>query len=276
MPLTRTAPDLETFWRVDDFTDPWTEAAWIVLMHGVAETSDAWFAWIPHLARRYRVLRFDVRGYGQSTPMPRDHAWSLDRIADDLESLTTQLGIGAYHLVAAKVGGTMALHHASRRPAALKSLTVLGTPVVTASAVDSGYSSREIEDKGVGHWARRTMRNRLGTALPPAAQEWWATMMERTPASTQAGFMDFLPGIDVRPLLPRIVCPTMVVITGDPNNPAQNLTGLESTRAWQQTIPHSRLHVIPNDSFHVAATAPDDAAQATLAFIDEQERASHG
>jgi 3-oxoadipate enol-lactonase len=153
----------------------------------------------------------------------------------------------------------------------LKSLTVLGTPVVTASAVDSGYSSREIDEHGVGHWARRTMRNRLGTSMPAEAQAWWARMMERTPASTQAGFMDFLPGIDVRPVLPRIACPTLVVTTGDPSNPAQNITGLEATRAWQETIPHSELLVIPDDSFHVAATAPDTAARATLAFIDRME-----
>jgi 3-oxoadipate enol-lactonase len=276
MPLIRLAPDLETFWRVDDFTDPWREAPWIVLMHGVAETSDAWYAWIPHLARRYRVLRFDLRGFGQSTPMPRDHPWSLDRIGEDLQALTRHLGIDAFHLVAAKVGGTMALHFASGQPAALKSLTVLGTPVVTASAVDSGYSSREIEEQGVGHWARRTMRNRLGSSMPPSAHEWWARMMERTPASTQAGFMDFLPSVDVRPLLPRIACPTLVVTTGDASNPAQNITGLAATRAWQQTIPRSELLVIPDDSFHVAATAPDAAATATRAFIDRVEDPTHG
>mgnify|MGYP001409761814 CR=1 FL=1 len=273
MPLIRTAPDLETFWRIDDFTDPWTQAPWIVLMHGVAETSDAWYAWIPHLARRYRVLRFDVRGFGRSSPMPRDHQWSLARIGDDLRALTAQLHIPRYHLVAAKVGGTMALHFASTQPAELASLTVLGTPVVTASARDSGYSAQEIEERGVGHWARRTMRNRLGTALPPEGQEWWARMMETTPASTQAGFMDFLPGIDVRPQLPHIACPTLVVITGDPHNEAQNLTSEEATRAWQGTIPRSELRVIPNDSFHVAATAPDEAARVTLEFIDRQEAA---
>lgn len=272
MPLTRVSADLETFWRIDDFTDPWHRAPWIVLMHGVAETSDAWYAWVPHLARRYRVLRFDVRGFGQSTPMPRNYGWSMDQIGDDLLALTRHLCIDRFHLVAAKVGGTMALHLAARRPAPLASLTVLGTPVVTASAVNSGYSSREIEEHGVGRWARRTMRNRLGTAMPAEAQEWWAQMMEKTPASTQAGFMDFLPAIDIRPLLPKILCPTLVVTTGDPSNPAQNITGLEATRAWQQTIPGSELLVIPDDSFHIAATAPDTAARATLAFIDRQQQ----
>lgn len=268
MPLIRTAPDLETWYQIDDFTDPWGSAPWIVLMHGVAETSEAWFAWIPHLARRYRVLRFDVRGFGRSTAMPRDHRWSFDRIGADLLSLTSQLGIDAFHLVAAKVGGTMALHFAAGRPAALRSLTVLGTPAVTK---DSTYSAEEIDRMGVGHWARRNMKSRLGTALPPAAHEWWAVMMEGTPASTQSGFLRFLPTVDVRPQLPRIACPTLVVTTGDPHNDAQLITGLDGTRAWQQTIPHSELCVIANDSFHVAATAPDAAAQATLSFIDRVE-----
>jgi pimeloyl-ACP methyl ester carboxylesterase len=271
MPVIQTASDLRTWYCIDDFTDPWTQAPWIVLMHGVAENSDAWYGWIPHLARRYRVLRFDVRGFGRSSPMPREYDWPFERIGDDLSELTAQLNIDSFHLVSAKVGGTMALHYASRGPKALKSVSVLGTPVVTASATDSGYSSKEIDEKGVGHWARRTMQNRLGSVLPPEAQEWWARMMETTPASTQSGFMRVLPTIDIRPLLPFIQCPTLVIITGDPNNPAQNLTGVEATKAWQSTIPNSELKIIANDSFHVAATAPDLAAKAVLKFIDSHE-----
>ncbi len=270
MPCIRTAPDLQTWYCIDDFTDPWSDAPWVVLMHGVAESSDAWYAWIPHLARRYRVLRFDMRGFGRSSPMPRDYPWNLDQVGDDLLALTQALGITSFHLVSAKVGGTMALQFASRRPKALRSLAVHGTPVVAANP---DYSSREIDEHGVGHWARRTMTNRLGTGMPPEAREWWAQMMARTPASTQAGFMDHLQAIDIRPVLPRIACPTLVVITGDPNNAAQNLTGLEATRAWQSTIPQSELLVIPNDSFHVAATAPDEAAAATRRFIDRQDAA---
>ena len=274
MPVIRTAADLETFYQVDDFTDPWTEAPWIVLMHGVAESSDAWFGWIPHLARRYRVLRFDVRGFGRSTPMPRDHAWSFAQIGDDLLALTNALGIASFHLVAAKVGGTMALDFAAGRPPQLRSLTVLGTPVEGASSKQFGFSPDEIDQHGVGHWARRTMKNRLGTCLPEEGREWWACMMEQTPASTQSGFMRFLPQVDVRPRLPLIQCPTLVVTTGDPANGAQIITGLDFVRSWQGTIPGSELRIIPNDSFHIAATDPDRAALATLEFIDRQQSIS--
>jgi 3-oxoadipate enol-lactonase len=55
-----------TIW-VDDFTEPRGEPETILLLHGNAESSLAWYAWIPTLARRYRVLRPDMRGYGAST-----------------------------------------------------------------------------------------------------------------------------------------------------------------------------------------------------------------
>ena len=47
MPVVQTATDLQTWYRIDDFTDPWTHAPWIVLMNSVAENSDAWYgqAW---------------------------------------------------------------------------------------------------------------------------------------------------------------------------------------------------------------------------------------
>ena len=139
-------PDCEMFYRVDDFTDPWTKAPWVVLMHGVAESSDAWYGWIPHLARHYRVLRFDIRGFGRSSAMPRHYPWDLDQPGDDLLALTQALGIESFHLVAAKVGGTMALQFASRQPKPLRSLSVLGTPVVAANP---DYSSREIDEHDV-------------------------------------------------------------------------------------------------------------------------------
>ncbi len=263
---------------IDDHTDPWgPPRPWIVLQHGVAESLDAWFAWIPHLSRRYRVLRYDVRGFGRSTPMPRDHRWSLDRLSDDLDAVVDAHGIDRFHLVAAKVGGTAALAYAARDGRAtrhrLASLTVLGAPIEGASSRKVGYSSQEIIDHGVEHWARRTMGNRLGSRMPPAAHDWWGTMMGRTAATTQAGFLDFLPTVDVEPLLPSIACPVLVVTTGAAGNPAQSITDLALVRRWAATIPAAEVLVVPNDSFHVAATDPDETAVATRAFIDRVEAA---
>src|SRR6202035_4914133 len=85
MPMSefRPSPDLQMHYNVDDFTDPWRQPQTILMLHGNAESGLAWYAWVPKLARQYRVVRPDMRGFGQSTPMPPDHAWTLDELTAD-------------------------------------------------------------------------------------------------------------------------------------------------------------------------------------------------
>ena len=56
------------FYRVDDFTDPWTRAPTVLLLHPGMGSSQRLFGWVPHLARHYRVVRPDTRGHGRSEP----------------------------------------------------------------------------------------------------------------------------------------------------------------------------------------------------------------
>src|SRR6266851_2197306 len=107
MPNFRPSPDLDMHYRVDDFTDPWRSPETILLLHGNAESGVAWNGWVPTLARDYRVVRPDMRGFGASTPMPADYAWTLDLLIDDFVGLMDALDIARFHLVGAKIGGTI-------------------------------------------------------------------------------------------------------------------------------------------------------------------------
>ena len=104
MPTIRLSPELDLSYRVDDFTDPWTTPETVVFLHGIAESSQAWRAWVPHFARRYRVVRLDQRGFGESTPMPADFAWNIDVLVRDLAQAADLLNLGTFHLVSAKLG----------------------------------------------------------------------------------------------------------------------------------------------------------------------------
>jgi 3-oxoadipate enol-lactonase len=128
MPTFHIPPSLDLHYLVDDYTDPWRTPGTILLLHGNAESSAAWYAWVPCLAHRYRVVRPDMRGFGASTPMPRDFPWTLDSIIDDFCRLLDALGVERFHLVGAKIGGTIARAFAARRPERVRTLTVVGTP----------------------------------------------------------------------------------------------------------------------------------------------------
>ena len=270
MPTFRSTPDLVMHYEVDDFCDPWGDKQTILMLHGNAESSAAWYGWVPHLARRYRVVRPDMRGFGASTPMPRDFPWTLDVLIDDFIRLMDMLEINRFHLVGAKIGGTIARAFAARRPGRVASLTVVGTPppIREGAAERAPELADEFETQGVEHWARRTMAGRLGSEFPPEGVEWWIKFMGRTAVSTQIGFMKTIACADIRADVPKIQCPTLVVTTD-----GSGLASVDATRAWQQQIPNSTLVVLPGNSYHVAASHAQHCAEAARDFIDRNSGA---
>jgi pimeloyl-ACP methyl ester carboxylesterase len=264
MPTLELSPGHQMHYRVDDFTDPWDTPATVLLLHGNAESGAAWYGWVPQLARHLRVVRPDMRGFGDSTPMKPDFPWTLDTIIEDYVRLMDRLGVDRFHLVGAKIGGTIARAFAARRPERVLSLTVVGTPPpLRAGAAERAPEMRaEFENDGVEPWARRTMTSRLGDTFPAAGVEWWTSFMSRTAVSTQVGFMGTIACADIRADLPRIACPTLVITTE-----GSGLASVEETRAWQRTIARSELLVLPGNSFHVAASDAEQCARATLDFI---------
>jgi 3-oxoadipate enol-lactonase len=269
MPTFSPSADLTMHYEVDDFTDPWTRPQTILLLHGNAESSLAWYAWVPKLARHYRVVRPDMRGFGSSSAMPAEYPWTLDRLIDDFCALMDELGVARFHLVGAKIGGTIARSFAARRPNRLITLTVVGTPPPLRVGAAERVSNlvRDFQTHGVEHWARQNMADRLGSTFPPAGVEWWCEFMGHTAVSTQLGFMATIACADIRADVPNIACPTLVITTE-----RSGLGSVEEMRAWQQQIQDSELLVLPGDSYHVAATHADAAADATLDFIARRGR----
>src|SRR5580693_2242512 len=60
-----TASAEDFFYREDWFGEPWRKPETAVLIHGNAESSIVWFAWVPRMAQQYRVLRPDLPGFGR-------------------------------------------------------------------------------------------------------------------------------------------------------------------------------------------------------------------
>jgi len=258
------SPGLEMHYEVDDFTDPWTPPETILLLHGNCESGQAWYGWMPQLARRYRVVRPDMRGFGRSTPMQRDFKWTLDVIIDDYIRLMDHLGVERFHLVGAKIGGTVARAFAARQAKRVATLTLIGTPTPFRAGTTERIPAwtEMFETKGVEHWARESMAGRLGDHFPAEGAEWWTKFMGRTAVSSQVGFIATIACVDITPDMPNIACPTLVITTEQ-----SGLASVEENRAWQKTICNSSLLVLPGNSYHVAATDPERCATATLDFI---------
>ena len=96
----------------------------LVLSHAAFLDSRMFDAiWEP-LARQFRVIRYDMRGYGKSSPVNGP----VSRRAD-LEQLLRHLGISRAHWVGCSYGGELVLDLALEHPEQVASLTLVdGTP----------------------------------------------------------------------------------------------------------------------------------------------------
>lgn len=263
MPMLETAPGIQIHYTIDDFTDPWVPAPTTIMIHGLAESGEAFRAFVPALARRARLVRMDLRGYGRSPALPAEHPWSFDALVEDVVRLIGALDTPKVHLVGGKIGGTIALAVAARYPALIDRLAVLGTPASLRDMITRTPSWRkQIADEGVIAWVRATNSGRMGSRMTPAQLEWWARLMGGTAASTLEGFLQMVPNVDVTEEVGRITAPTLVVTTT-----GSGLGSVDSVRSWQERITGSRLMVLENDSYHVAASDPDEAATLVRDFL---------
>ena len=87
----------------------------VVLLHEMAGTLESWDLVMPALQKRYRTLRYDMRGAGLSEKIHGEV--SGDQLADDLKSLLDGLHLsGKAALIGCAVGANIALRFAARHP----------------------------------------------------------------------------------------------------------------------------------------------------------------
>jgi 3-oxoadipate enol-lactonase len=255
-----TINDCKLFYEIDDYTDPWSAPETVLLIHGFTESTPAWRAWVPHLARRYRVIRFDQLGFGQSGPVENDHAFTTARFVEHAAQIITQLGGGAAHVAGAKSGGLVAIELARLKPALVKTLTLASVPL---DPPQPGNWLAHMEAHGVKSWARETMPPRLGTSMPPEGFEWWVNLMGATRIETARAYMHWVGNIDVGATLNEVKCPALVLTTESPRR-AYSRSDID---VYREKLPQAQIVALPVDGYHVGATAPDDCARAMLAFL---------
>ena len=262
--LLRRPDGCELFYRIDDFTDPWREPATALFIHGLAESTEAWRAWMPHFAGDYRCVRVDVRGFGRSTPMPKEYEWTMDALLEDFAALIDHLDCGPVHLVGAKSGGSMALSLAAEYPQLIKTLVGVTPPVVGPQAA-TGWI-KDIEKDGMPKWAQQTMQGRLGSKASQGEIDWWVnTIQSRTAVSTMQGYLKWVPGMDIRADVAKIECPALIFSTT-----GSGLRSMDSYKEWTSTIRDCRLVVLESDAWHAAGAMPDECARQAVDFINSR------
>jgi proline iminopeptidase len=92
-----------------------------------------------HDPAHYRIILFDQRGCGRSTPHASLDANTTWHLVDDMELLRNYLGIGRWHLFGGSWGSTLALTYAISHPQAVLSFTLRGIFLLRQREIDWFY-----------------------------------------------------------------------------------------------------------------------------------------
>jgi pimeloyl-ACP methyl ester carboxylesterase len=206
----------------------------VVLLHGNGNSGVMWDPVIPELARHYRVIVPDLRGYGRST-----NPAGLFRFADaaqDVLALLDSLGVHMFRAVGNSGGAMVLLHVATAAPDRVESMILqTGTSYFPAhvramALADSPetWTTESLEDM---------VRREVATSVEQAREirNYFHALKDLSDD------MNFTPE-----LLSRISARTLIV-HGDRDSYFPVEIALEQYRS----IPHAYLWVLPNHDHYV-------------------------
>ncbi len=221
----------------------------VFMWNGAQCTTHMWDLVVPELSDRFRVIRMDVRGTGQSTPAESEDQYTFEQYADDAVTVLHHFGYEKSIVWSMAWGSRAAVVYAARRPERVQVLALYDASVGRADVA----AQREGREKAFAAQAAEGI-------APIERPEGWNNNVHKdatNKALAAALRFDNLPGE-----LAKITAPTMVS-TGDydPN--------IVSSREIAAGIPGARLTVMKNVGHGSILQRPDLATQLFLSFVDE-------
>jgi 3-oxoadipate enol-lactonase len=236
----------------------------VVLLHGGLVDRRLWDDQMKPLAKRYRVVRYDLRGYGRSAA-PTDKFWPTE----DLRALLDLLKIEKATIVGLSLGGIIAADFALEYPQRVESLVLVGAGLRGDKQPPDEKSMnayRTGASEGVEKYFEAFLKADLlaGLRQRPAARERMHAMMVEN-YKALAYIRNGLSQSPEPPTIERlgqIKAPTLVVIG---SLDSKNLLNIADTLATR--IPGARKVTIPGASHHPPVETPKEFNRILLDFL---------
>jgi 3-oxoadipate enol-lactonase len=210
------------------------EGTAVVLLHGLTATRRYVVMGSRALERSgHRVVSYDARGHGHSSPAPRSDAYTYELLAEDLGAVLDELGIERAVLAGASMGAQTAVRFALEHPRRVVALGLI-TPAFDPEADTSpdAYAGWDRLARGLREGGVQGFVDAYDLdALPPSFRDTVATVLRQ-----RLGAHDHpLAVADALEALPRsrpfetwedlsaIVTPTVVVGSRDGPDPSHPL-----------------------------------------------------
>jgi 3-oxoadipate enol-lactonase len=214
----------------------------LILSNSIATDHTMWDDNVDAFARHFRVLRYDMRGHGDSGAPPG--AYSIDRLGRDVLELMDYLGIERAHFLGLSLGGFVGQWLGVHAPQRIDRLVLSNTaPHLGPATYFDERIAALTQDAALGAAADTFLANWFPAALrerDDATIRRFRAMILRTPPQGLAGTFAAVRDADLRRTIALIDGPTLVV-GGDHDT----VTLPEHSRQIAAAIPGARLAMLP-------------------------------
>jgi 3-oxoadipate enol-lactonase len=220
------------------------------------------------LTPHFQVLRYDMRGHGESdvTPGP----YTLELLAEDVIGLLDVLGIERVHFVGLSIGGmigqSLALNHIHR----LMSLALCDSASVIPQEAQPIWQERinKSLSKGMEAQVDETMERWFTPSFLKRSSSMLKIIQKQilaTPVQGYIGCAEAIRKLNYLDQLSKIKIPTLIMVgEDDPGTP------VSASEAMHKRIPNSKLVILPS-ARHLSNIEQAKAFNTTLLkFLKDQ------
>jgi 3-oxoadipate enol-lactonase len=232
----------------------------------------------PVLSQQFRVIDFDMRGYGQSDK-PLQH-YDMEVWADDVAGLMDALGIGRAHIHGTSMGGMIAIVVAGKYPERTQSV------VINCAAAKLGSSGRlifknwidiaRLDPAGPGSrvlaelitWqalSKRFLDENDDVELADTIQ---TILRDSNRVEVFTAACEAMRDMDLRPWLPRITSPALV-LGGDEDlmTPWDQGPDGAGQQAIADGIPSAEVHVVEGANHSTVFDSTEEHNRVVIDFF---------
>ena len=238
------------------------DGPWLVLSNSLGTNLSMWDAQMPAFTKRFKVLRYDKRGHGQTelskTP------FGFDRLARDVLALMDGLNIQRASYCGLSMGGMTGMWLGANAPERFEKLMLCNTsphmppPELWNTRIEAATTKGmpSLVEAVLGRWFTAPFLQRSPELVEPVRQQ-----LLSTPGAGYAAACAAIRDMDHREMVARIPVPTLIIAgSQDPSTPPA------AGRFLAATIPGARY--VELDAAHLSNIEQTAAFnQAAMEFL---------
>jgi 3-oxoadipate enol-lactonase len=231
----------------------------VVFSNSLGTTGAMWDAEAAALSDRFRVLRYDTRGHGETPAAPGPY--TVSDLGGDVLALLDRLELERVSFCGLSIGGMTGMWLGVHAPERIERLVICCTGMHLPTAEMWNERAALVRERGMGAVIDATMERWFTPAFPERSPEVVERIREiflTTDPEGYAGCCEALAEFDMRGQLGAITAPTLVIAGED-----DPVGTPERAAAIGEEIEGSRV-VILRDARHLAAVEQADAVTREL------------